>query len=141
MIRKRNNTVSPNELLASVHRAASAFADGLELGSGEALVMAALAGGPASVQQLHLATGRRRSTLTSVLDRLEKRRLLKRTIDPADRRSFRIVPTGPGRRMARRMKARLDRLAKSAFGRWRPGDRRRLAESLERLVAPAGRAR
>ena len=137
----RNRSISPNDLLAALHRASSSFSDGLELGSAEALLMAALAGGPATVQQLHLATGRHRSTLTGVLDRLEKRRLLKRTIDPADRRSFRIVPTSAGRRMARRMKGRLDRLAKSAFGRWRPGDRRRLAEALERLVAPAGRAR
>lgn len=43
------------------------------------------------------ATAQRPSTLTSVVDRLERRGLARRELDPADRRAFRVHLTQDGR--------------------------------------------
>jgi MarR family transcriptional regulator, organic hydroperoxide resistance regulator len=55
---------------------------------------------PRAVGELAAETGTRPTTLTSVLDRLERKGLLVRELDQADRRSFRIVLTASGRRVA-----------------------------------------
>lgn len=60
-------------------------------------------GRPRSVGELAAATGQRSSTLTGVLDRLEKRRLVRRRVNPADRRSFTIALTAGGERAAARV--------------------------------------
>ena len=62
-------------------------------------------GAPRSVGALATATGQRPSTLTGVLDRLEQRRLVRRRINPADRRSFTIELTARGARVAARVHA------------------------------------
>lgn len=51
-----------------------------------------------------------RSTLTNVLDRLEQRRLVRRELNPSDRRSFTIHLTSRGRKQARHVAASLDEL-------------------------------
>ena len=56
-----------------------------------------------SVRQLSHGTGTKATTLTGVLDRLERRGYLTRQLDPADRRSFRIVLTPAGRAAASRI--------------------------------------
>jgi DNA-binding MarR family transcriptional regulator len=60
-------------------------------------------GAPRSVGALAAATGQRPSTLTGVLDRLEQRRLVRRRVNPADRRSFTIELTARGARAAARV--------------------------------------
>lgn len=60
---------------------------------------------PRSVGALAAATGQRPSTLTGVLDRLEQRHLVRRRINPADRRSFTIELTARGARAAARVHA------------------------------------
>jgi DNA-binding MarR family transcriptional regulator len=52
--------------------------------------------GETSVAQLLRRTGQRASTLTGIVDRLERRGLLERAIHPTDRRSFvlRLTPAG-----------------------------------------------
>lgn len=62
-------------------------------------------GTPRSVGALAAATGQRPSTLTGVLDRLEQRRLVRRRVNPADRRSFTIELTASGARAAARVHA------------------------------------
>ena len=62
-------------------------------------------GGARSVGELAAATGQRSSTLTGVLDRLEQRRLVRRRVNPADRRSFTIALTAAGARAAARVQA------------------------------------
>jgi len=49
-----------------------------------------------SVAQLLRRTGQRASTLSGIVDRLERRGLIERTIHPTDRRSFvlRLTPAG-----------------------------------------------
>jgi DNA-binding MarR family transcriptional regulator len=72
---------------------------------GEAHVLSVLTGGPASVGALVEAVGVKRSTLTNILDRLETRGLVRREINPADRRSFLVRPTRGGSRAARKVAA------------------------------------
>jgi MarR family transcriptional regulator, organic hydroperoxide resistance regulator len=73
----------------------------LGLTGSEQNVLAVLADGRTrTVGELAHDTGSRPTTLTSVLDRLERRGHLARELDPADRRSFLVVLTGSGRRVA-----------------------------------------
>lgn len=60
---------------------------------------------PRSVRELATDTGTRATTLTGVLDRLERRSYVTRELDPADRRSFRITLTASGRTVARKITA------------------------------------
>jgi DNA-binding MarR family transcriptional regulator len=96
-------------LEAAVHRVldhlAAELAD-LGLGQAEVNVLAQLRPVvPRSVGALATATGQRSSTLTGVLDRLERRRLVRRRVNPADRRSFTIELTASGERAGARVHA------------------------------------
>jgi DNA-binding MarR family transcriptional regulator len=94
---------------AAVHRVLDHLAaelSDLGLRHAEVNVLAQLRpGAPRSIGELATATGQRRSTLTGVLDRLEQRRLVRRRVNPADRRSFTIELTAPGARAAGRVHA------------------------------------
>jgi len=72
---------------------------------GEAHVLSALARGPMTVAALVAAVGVKRSTLTNILDRLERRGLVTREINPNDRRSFVVRPTRGGERAAKKVAA------------------------------------
>lgn len=88
----------------------------LDLTSSEQNVLAALADGTARpVGDLAAATGTRPTTLTSVLDRLERRRLLQRQLDPADRRSFLVTLTPAGRQTAGSVLAAITELERVAL--------------------------
>jgi DNA-binding MarR family transcriptional regulator len=74
-------------------------AGGLGVTQAEAHVLAQLARrGPLAPGVLHHEFGHKRSTLTSVLDRLEARGLVRRTVNPGDGRSFLVEPTPAGKR-------------------------------------------
>jgi MarR family transcriptional regulator, organic hydroperoxide resistance regulator len=60
-------------------------------------------GSPRPVGELVAATGQRPSTLTGVLDGLERKRLVRRRVNAADRRSFTIELTRAGERAAARV--------------------------------------
>jgi DNA-binding MarR family transcriptional regulator len=51
---------------------------------------------PRRIGELVAATGQRPSTVTGILDRLERRGVVERALDPGDRRSFRIALTADG---------------------------------------------
>ncbi len=88
----------------------------LELTGSEQTVLAVLADGrPRPVGELAADTGTRPTTLTSVLDRLERKGLLTRELDRADRRSFRIVLTAAGRRTATTVQAAVRDLEQTAL--------------------------
>lgn len=72
---------------------------------GEAHVLSALARGPMTIAALVAAVGVKRSTLTNILDRLERRGLVTREINPNDRRSFLVRPTRGGERAAKKVAA------------------------------------
>jgi MarR family transcriptional regulator, organic hydroperoxide resistance regulator len=93
----------------------------LDLTSSEQNVLAVLADGSRrSVGELATATGTRPTTLTSVLDRLERRRLLGREVDPADRRSFLITVTPAGRHAASSVRAAVIELEQHALASLTP---------------------
>jgi len=93
---------------ATVHRVleklASELAD-LGLTHGEVNAVAQLEpGAPVTIAELLSATGQRASTLTGVLDRLERRGLVERELNPLDRRSFTVTLTKPGAVAAERVR-------------------------------------
>jgi MarR family transcriptional regulator, organic hydroperoxide resistance regulator len=71
----------------------------------EAHVLSALAAGPMTVAALVETVGVKRSTLTNILDRLERRGLVSREINPNDRRSFVVRPSRGGERAAKKVAA------------------------------------
>jgi DNA-binding MarR family transcriptional regulator len=96
-------------LEAAVHRVLDHLAAELSdfgLRHAEVNVLAQLRpGAPRAVGELAAVTGQRPSTLTGVLDRLERRKLVRRRVNPADRRSFTIELTAAGARAAARVHA------------------------------------
>jgi DNA-binding MarR family transcriptional regulator len=90
--------------IASLHRAVHAldsyFAASLdgELSQAEAVVLLHLGTSETTtINAVHKAFGHKRSTLTSVVDRLERKGLLSRHIDPDDRRNLELRLTAGGR--------------------------------------------
>jgi DNA-binding MarR family transcriptional regulator len=81
------------------------------LSQAEAHIMAYLAvSGARPIGALHLHFGHRRSTLTSVIDRLEARGLLRRAPNPASRRSMLVELTEAGCEVGAHVTAQLARL-------------------------------
>ncbi len=88
----------------------------LGLSASEQNVLAALADHRVlSVGELAAATGSKASTLTSVLDRLERRDLLERDVDRTDRRSVLIRLTAAGQESAAAVRAAISGLEESAL--------------------------
>lgn len=95
---------------------------GLGLSQGEAHIMAHLASaGDCSVGELHKAFAHKRSTLTSYLDRLFERRLIRREVRSEDRRSFVVSLTPSGKALARKIHRHLEALEKAALRGSAPG--------------------
>jgi DNA-binding MarR family transcriptional regulator len=87
------------------------------LSQGEAHILALLAtSAPATIAQLHRALAHKRSTLTSILDRLAERGLITREVGAEDRRTFVITLTPKGAQIAKRVHRHLGDL-EEAVGR------------------------
>ena len=87
------------------------------LTQGESHILALLAdSSPTRVSDLHRGLAHKRSTLTSILDRLAKRGLISRQVGTRDRRTFVIRLTAKGRRLARRVKGHLSQLERAVKG-------------------------
>ncbi len=65
---------------------------------------------PAPIAELRRVFGLRKSTLTSVLDRLERRGLLVRSLHPTDRRSLLVSLTADGRAAAEKVQRPVEEL-------------------------------
>jgi DNA-binding MarR family transcriptional regulator len=101
---------------AVLHALGAALAD-LHLTAAEINALANLADrGALSVSELSSETGTKASTLTSVLDRLERRGFVVRELDTADRRSFRLVLTESGSTVAARAREVIADLEQRALG-------------------------
>ena len=95
---------------------------GLGLNQGEAHILAHLASeGDSTVGELHTAFAHKRSTLTSFLDRLAERRLIRREVRSEDRRSFVVSLTPAGKLVARKILRHLETLEKAALRDAKPG--------------------
>ena len=100
---------------ATLHALAVRLA-GLDLNASEINVLANLADGrPRSVGELASDTVTKPTTLTSVLDRLERKGHVTRELDPADRRSFRVSLTPDGCRAAGASRAAMHDLERTAL--------------------------
>ena len=98
------------------------FSD-LRLTQAEAHVLAFLADhAPCSINDLHRGFGHKRSTLTSLLDRLEGRGWIERAAHPTSRRLVLVRLTEPGREVAERVSAALRDLEGRVLGHIRSGD-------------------
>jgi DNA-binding MarR family transcriptional regulator len=112
---------------------------GLGLTQAEAHVLAELArDGPASPGDLHRRFGHKRSTLTSVLDRLEARGHVSRATDPHDRRSVVITLTRPGRTAADRVVRAVAALEQAVAAATPARDRLGFAAVLDAVEAAVG---
>ena len=88
------------------------------LSQGEAHILALLASsGPATIAELHRGLAHKRSTLTSILDRLTDRGFITRAVGAVDRRTFLITPTARGRRAAGRVHTHLADLERAVARR------------------------
>lgn len=135
----------PLRFIPSIHRATHRIGLSLAdlrddgLSQGEAHILAQLAEhSPATVGELHRGLAHRRSTLTSILDRLERRGLVTRDVGTTDRRTFVITLTAGGRKVARRVHDHLTELERSIAARLTRAEARALEKALE-VVATAGR--
>ena len=105
---------------------------------GEAHILAHLAEhGASSVSQLHRALAHKRSTLTSILDRLTASELVVREVSAEDRRSFIIALTPEGKRMATRVLKGLQRVESAALAGLDPKQIAMLQALLDRLEMTA----
>jgi len=78
------------------------------LTQGEAHILAMLADSPpVKVADLHRGLAHKRSTLTSILDRLEHRGFITGEVGKTDRRTFLVMLTAKGRNLARRVSRHL----------------------------------
>src|SRR5262245_66584357 len=102
----------------ATHRIGLYLADLREFGlsQGEAHILAQLAAAaPATIADLHAGLAHKRSTLTSILDRLADRGLVTRAPGVDDRRTFVIDTTAKGRAVAAQVHRHLTAL-ESAVG-------------------------
>ena len=88
---------------------------------GEAHILAHLhAAERATVADLHRALAHKRSTLTSILDRLEARGLVVRETSPDDRRTFVVELTRDGKRAAKEVYGHLSAIEAAVADRVSP---------------------
>ena len=114
----------PLRLVHPVHRAThriGLYLDDLRergLTQGEAHILALLARpGHANIGDLHRGLAHKRSTLTSILDRLAKRGLITRVVGETDRRTFVVTLTAKGRKLANRIQRHLSALERAVVDR------------------------
>jgi DNA-binding MarR family transcriptional regulator len=119
----------PLRLVPPIHRATHRIGlylahlreDGLSQGEAHILALLATAG-PSTIADLHRGLAHKRSTLTSILDRLADRDFITREVGEADRRTFLITPTAKGRQAARRVHDHLVELETAVARRVTPAD-------------------
>jgi DNA-binding MarR family transcriptional regulator len=117
------------------------------LSQGEAHILALLAtAGPSTIAHLHRGLAHKRSTLTSILDRLTARGFITRDVGKSDRRTFMITPTAKGRRAAARVHAHLTDLEQAVAARVSAADMKgflkvvsAVEEEAHQRTRPAGR--
>jgi len=89
-----------------------------ELTQGEAHILALLARSrSANIAELHRGLAHKRSTLTSILDRLTERGLIERRVGESDRRTFVISLTRKGAKMAQQVNRHLCELERAVARR------------------------
>ena len=136
MVRSRSISYLPRNLdmalsfLSPLHKASRQISMYLEAQTGELGVSPSeghilsylRSYAPAPVGELVRVFGIKQSTFTSILDRLEQTGLLRRELNPGDRRSFLIHITEEGRELAERLNRLLENLEDEIRKRVSPRD-------------------
>jgi DNA-binding MarR family transcriptional regulator len=108
------------------------------LSQGEAHILAHLAtSGATTIADLHRGLAHKRSTLTSILDRLTSRGFVTREVAAADRRTFLVKPTPRGRRVAARVHRHLEALERAVAGQVSPAEVRAFTKVVTALEEEA----
>jgi DNA-binding MarR family transcriptional regulator len=134
----------PLKLVHPVHRAThriGLYLDDLRergLTQGEAHILALLAHSRGTkVADLHRGLAHKRSTLTSILDRLAARGLITRAVGQKDRRTFIVTPTAKGRKLAERVQRHLSALERAVARRVSATDMKRFIKVVTALEQEA----
>ncbi len=131
-------------LIPDIHRAThriGIYLDSLGITQGEGHILSQLAvSGDSTIAELHRALAHRRSTLTSILDRLAERRFITRESDPTDRRSFVVRLTRRGKSVAARVHQALASVEEKALSGVTNQRLQSAVELLRALGAAAERA-
>jgi DNA-binding MarR family transcriptional regulator len=134
----------PLRLIPEVHRAThriGMFLDSLGITQGEGHILSHLAAsGDTTIAELHRALAHRRSTLTSILDRLAERHYVSRESDPKDRRSFIVRLSTKGKTVAARVHRELARIEESALKGMTGHECQSVVKVLQTLEKAADRA-
>jgi MarR family transcriptional regulator, organic hydroperoxide resistance regulator len=130
-----------------LHRAAQHMRVGLDeaaqahglTGARDWIVLSALAAGPRQTQlALAHSLGLDKTTMTSLLDRMESRGLITRSVDRHDRRARIPELTGAGRQIQAEVTSARDRVEAGLLGGFTAEEQRQLRDLLTRLtVAPS----
>jgi DNA-binding MarR family transcriptional regulator len=114
----------PLQLIPAIHRATHRIGiyletiDDLGVTQAEAHILSHLVShGDSTIAELHQAFAHKRSTLTSILDRLVARGLVMREVSEEDRRTFVVRLTRAGRSVAARAYERLEALEARVIAR------------------------
>jgi len=91
----------------------------------------------ANVADLHRGLAHKRSTLTSILDRLAARGLITRAVGQTDRRTFVVKLTAKGRRLAQRVRRHLSALERAVARRVSATDIKRFIKVVTALEQEA----
>lgn len=129
-------------IVTQIERGAHLIADYLDtvvadlnITQAEAHVLAQLdQAGSTAIGTLHHDFGRKRSTLTNVIDRLEQRGCVRRELNAADRRSFILHLTPDGQETAAAVTAALRRLEHDLGALIEPGDGDAVARVIDALA-------
>lgn len=126
-------------LLREVTRREQPLLDRAGLPMWDYVILSALSRGDASTQaELSAATGRDKTRLIDNLDRLERRGLVTRTPDPADRRNRIVSLTADGRRVRRQCHAAIRAMEEELLAGLSPSERAAFEDALVRLVNDHG---
>jgi DNA-binding MarR family transcriptional regulator len=87
-----------------------------------------------TMQDLGRHLGLDKSSISGLVDRAERRGLVRRSPSPADRRAFQVSITEPGRQLADLIAARFAERVEVLLGGLRDTDRRRLRQLAARIV-------
>ncbi len=100
-------------------------------------VMNLLGEGPVSQQELGEQLGIDRTTVVELIDDLEKKGVVERRRNPADRRSYALHLTAKGRIIQKRATKAFDASVDEFFGPLTAAERKALADMLTRVILTA----
>ena len=101
-------------------------------------VLILLGEGPVSQQALGEQLGIDRTTMVELIDELERKGVVVRRRNAADRRSYALSLTPRGRAFQKQAVKAFDDAADEFFGALKPAERHELSSMLRRLISAAG---